>query len=390
MIAQAGKSPILLTDAGYRNTLAAVRALSEAGYAIDAIGPIGSCCESSKHLRRLIDPGVLPSVGGIDALVDHLQREGYAALLPIGGRSVLSIAANATRIAEHTQLALHDAESIERCMDKARLNAFAESTGLNVPRFWQLDDDECIQRVADEAKFPVVVKKRHELDRGPLFIYENAERLRNDASIWKSAHADQSFAPIAQECIDGDGCAFFALYDRGILNRGFMHRRVREFPAAGGASSCAESVYEQDLFDTGKHLLDALDWHGVAMVEFKRERSTGLLQLMEVNPKFWGSLDLAIAAGVNFPVDTVRLALGESLEPQADYAVNLRFHWPFGHGEWLHVAERPRAAWRVLQDCLNPRVRTNIRLTDLAPTWRELRHDLSTLRRRKPAAQNRQ
>ncbi|MCB9858160.1 MAG: ATP-grasp domain-containing protein [Phycisphaerales bacterium] len=389
MIAQAGKSSILLTDAGYRNTLAAVRALSEAGYVVDAVGPHGSCCESSRHLRRLIGPDVLSSLADIDTLVAHLQRTGYAALLPIGARSVRTIACHADQIAEHTQLALHDAASIENCMDKTRLNAVAQRVGLNVPRYWTLDDDACIERTADEARFPIVVKKRHELDRGPVIAYDSARQFRDSATHWRSAHADQSFAPIAQEYVEGDGCAFFALYDRGMLRRWFMHRRIREFPVAGGASSCAESVFEQDLFEAGRRLLDALKWHGVAMVEFKRERSTNVLQLMEVNPKFWGSLDLAIASGVNFPVDTVRLAMGESLEPQSEYAVNRRFHWPFGHGEWLHVAERPRAAWRVLQDCLNPRVRTNIRLTDLAPTWRELRHDLTTLRRRRSAATHR-
>jgi len=34
-----------------------------------------------------------------------------------------------------------------------------------------------------------------------------------------------------------------------------------------------------------------------------------------VNPKFWGSVLLPILSGVNFPVDYVRLALGEDVAP---------------------------------------------------------------------------
>lgn len=378
MNASTGKVPILLTDAGYRNTLAAARSLSEAGYVVDAIGPPGSCCERSKHLRHLVDPRFLSN---IDGLCELLEQQRYAALLPIGARSVEVIARNAKRISTHTHLALHDADTIERCMDKHQLNSHAESVGLNVPPWWCLDTEEDARRVADEATFPIVIKKRHELDRRPLFIAGSARTFLDNRSRWQTKNAPQRFAPIAQECIEGDGCAFFGLYDHGELKRWFMHRRIREFPAAGGASSCAESAYEQDVFDAGKRLLDSLNWHGVAMVEFKRQRATGQLQLMEVNPKFWGSLDLAIAAGVNFPVETVRLALGEPLEPQRDYAVGLRFHWPFGHGEWLHVVQRPRSAFGVLRDCLNPRVRTNVRWNDMGPTFSEMRQDLRVLRR---------
>ncbi|HPF37847.1 MAG TPA: ATP-grasp domain-containing protein [Phycisphaerae bacterium] len=381
MIASAGKPAILLTDAGYRNTLAAVRALSEAGYPVDALGPRGVCCESSRRLRALIDTRVVSDVSNIDALVRHLSAEPYGALLPIGGRSVITLARAAEQLSTQTRVALQDADTIELCMDKWRLNAFATNAGLDVPRCWRLDDADAIERVADEAGFPIVVKKRHELDRGPVLLFETAEAFRGGEQTWRIAHKQQSLAPIAQEFVEGAGCAFFALYERGVLRRWFMHRRIREFPADGGASSCAESAWEQDLFETGKRLLDALAWHGVAMVEFKRERSTNRLRLMEVNPKFWGSLDLAITAGVNFPVDTVRLALGESLEPQSDYAVGLRFQWPFGHGDWLHVTQRPGAVLRVLRDCLSPRVHTNVRWNDLGPTWRELRHDFTTLRR---------
>ncbi|MCA9256190.1 MAG: hypothetical protein KDA33_11160, partial [Phycisphaerales bacterium] len=227
MIARAGQSQILLTDAGYRNTLAALRALSEAGYVVDAVGPPESSCETSRHLRRLIHGDILPNQNDAQTLCEHLLREGYAALLPIGGRSVERIARHADVIARHTNVALHHADAIERCMDKARLNEHAASIGLHVPRFWRLDHDADVARVADEASFPIVVKKRHELDRRPLRIIHDASELRGKAPLWQRDGRPQRFPPIAQEFVEGDGCAFFALYDRGTLRRWFMHRRLR-------------------------------------------------------------------------------------------------------------------------------------------------------------------
>ena len=80
-----------------------------------------------------------------------------------------------------------------------------------------------------------------------------------------------------------------------------MHRRIRERLVMGGPSTCAESVYDSKLLDYGLRVLKNLKWHGVAMVEFKKDSIDGEFKLMEINPKFWGSLDLAIASGVDFP-----------------------------------------------------------------------------------------
>jgi predicted ATP-grasp superfamily ATP-dependent carboligase len=58
-------------------------------------------------------------------------------------------------------------------------------------------------------------------------------------------------------------------------------------------------------------LLGQFDWQGVAMVEFKVEANTGTPYLLEVNGRFWGSLQLAIDAGVDFPALLVDAATGK-------------------------------------------------------------------------------
>ena len=37
------------------------------------------------------------------------------------------------------------------------------------------------------------------------------------------------------------------------------------------------------------------------MVEFKLDARDGVAKLMEINGRFWGSLQLAVDAGVDFP-----------------------------------------------------------------------------------------
>ena len=54
-----------------------------------------------------------------------------------------------------------------------------------------------------------------------------------------------------------------------------MHRRIREYPSSGGPSTCAESYFDEKMLEYGKKILDHLKWDGVAMIEFKKDDSSG-------------------------------------------------------------------------------------------------------------------
>lgn len=104
-----------------------------------------------------------------------------------------------------------------------------------------------------------------------------------------------------QSFVKGTGQGVFALFKHGSPVCYFSHRRLREKPPTGGVSVLSESApLNQQLKESAERLLLSAKWHGVAMVEFRvAEDGTGYL--MEVNPRFWGSLQLAIDSGVDFP-----------------------------------------------------------------------------------------
>jgi predicted ATP-grasp superfamily ATP-dependent carboligase len=191
------------------------------------------------------------------------------------------------------------------------------------------------------------------------------------AAAFEAARAASGGAVLAQEYIAGDGYGFSALYWNGALQRSFMHRRVREWPPSGGTSACAESVPDApELTWAGTTLLDALRWHGVAMVEFKGAPAPGALALIEINAKFWGSHDLALAAGVDFPGDLVALLEGRALGPE-ERPRRVRFSWPLGGDLW-HGLFRPASLPAVLFDAFWPGVAHSVRFGDPLPHVYEL------------------
>ncbi|HKQ51561.1 MAG TPA: ATP-grasp domain-containing protein, partial [Pyrinomonadaceae bacterium] len=140
-------------------------------------------------------------------------------------------------------------------------------------------------------------------------------------------HADW---PLIQEYVAGQGKGVFTLCEHGRVVAWFAHERLRDTRPSGSGSSLRRSIkLEPRLREPAERLLAALNWHGPAMVEF-RDDGTNPPCLMEVNGRFWGSLQLGIDAGVNFPLLWVAVLKGERVEPQAQYREGIALRWVWG------------------------------------------------------------
>ena len=106
---------------------------------------------------------------------------------------------------------------------------------------------------------------------------------------------------LMQGYMPAQGAGVFLLRHKGRTVARFMHRRLHEVPHWGGQSSLRQSWWNDEMMDHGERVLDALNWEGVAMLEYRHDPATGGFALIEINFRFWGSLHLALHAGVDFP-----------------------------------------------------------------------------------------
>jgi predicted ATP-grasp superfamily ATP-dependent carboligase len=173
--------------------------------------------------------------------------------------------------------------------------------------------------------------------------------------------------PLLQEYVPGEIVDACLLFCRGKPRAGLTQRRILMAPAEGGLGTYNETTRDPELMEQAVALLGALDWHGPAQVEFKRDARDGRLRLMEVNPRFWGTLDLSIQAGIDFPYLTALAALQGDIEECFDYQVGMRFRWLFSYKS----PQQPVAnlQGRALLDALLGRKLhcTDIMLTDPMP-----------------------
>ncbi len=376
---------VVVTDGEFKHTLGIVRALAASGHEVHVIAQSSRAPSVHSKFVRAWHASPAPSAPAYDArLIELATALAPVSVVAVGNGSVAAADRLRERWPAGVRCALPPREAFAIANDKTRTGEIARSSGVRTPHERVVADEAAARAALAEFGAPLVLKSAREEGRKVVRYVRTTAEL---AEAFQDVRTRSSAGVLAQEYIAGDGWGFSALYWNGRRVRHFMHRRVREWPPSGGASACAESVPEfPELERAGTKLLDALQWHGVAMVEFKGGAKGGVtarngdwrgaaltpapLVLMEINAKFWGSHDAALAAGVNFPADLVALLEGHSLAPQTPYPAR-RISWPLGGDLW-HGLYRPSALIPVLRDALSPAVAHTWRADDLGPTWREL------------------
>ena len=327
---------VLITDGHQRSALAATRALGRAGMEV-IVGEVDvpNLAAKSRHCTcafRYPSP-FEDEEAFLTAIKQAASDFRVDLVIPMADITSAVLAERRVGLEPGPVVAVMDADSFWRASDKVGLHRLADQLGVSNPTVQYVDDPRTLGTLRD-LPFPCIVKPARSRLRTPsgwigtsVVRAKTAEELRR--LLMTRPELQQPF--MLQREIAGHGLGLFALCDQGELKIVFAHRRLREKPPWGGVSVLREAIEaEPAALEYAERLLRSLRWHGVAMVEFKKEASTGVLHLMEINARFWGSLQLAIDAGVNFPVHLVRLYLGGEVPSRPSYTIGQRSRWLLG------------------------------------------------------------
>jgi predicted ATP-grasp superfamily ATP-dependent carboligase len=317
---------VLVTDCWTNKALSVVRSLGLAGLEVHAAAHKrnGAALYSRFVAKRFILPTPEELLG--------LVRGGrYACVMPLEEETVRLLQAD--RDIPPGLVALPPIESLRIASDKLATWRLAVEVGVPVPRSAQ-----GVAEALAELTFPMIVKPLHSSgSRGVVRVTNEAQLIARESEI-----ATRFGPTFIQEALpaSGAGLGVGLIADRGHVLNAYAYRRLREFPVSGGPSTLRETVESPELIRHAEPLMQALDWTGVAMVEFKTDVRDGVARLLEINPRFWGSLELAAVAGMNFPWMLYKLTKGEPVERVAARA-GVRCRWLLP-GDLAHFLANPR------------------------------------------------
>lgn len=277
----------------------------------------------------------------VEAVIDHLTQHKFDIVLPVNAAEMMALAKHKEQISKLTNfpfenysklMLLHDKKYFHELIAGEMGESFLpqsfsigdttepiefliERAGLtDKPVFAKMENfstaDDFLASQPD-LKFPTMVKTRRATSSVGVYRVHDSKQLQEACRALGGADI------IVQECIAGRGTGISSLrWDNPDLLQHFGHKRVREYPISGGASTSREPWNIENHHLTGRlsNLLNKLKWHSVVMFEFKEIEPEKRYLFLEANPRFWGSVPLAIANGVNFPALLCRAALGMEIK----------------------------------------------------------------------------
>ncbi len=333
---------VLVTDGHWRKTLALVRSLGRKGIDV-TVGErtfLNTSFFSKYCSRRIVYPSPRRYPDQfIDFITKEIKENHYECLYPMEEETLLLLAQHRSEISKYTYLLIPDSQKIEFVRDKGNLLRFAEAHGIPTPKtFYEPPTPTLPPWGGGEGEGYVIKPRISSGSFGIAYVRKREDLI----PLYQKVHAQYPF-PLVQEWIpDGGGTfGFSALFDDGSnVKAAFIHKKLRMYPIQGGPSTLREGVQHSQIMELGLSLLKSLNWTGVAMAEFKVDPRDGIPKLMEVNPRFWGSLHLAIISGVDFPYLILKMARGDQFDPVLSYTMGKRCRWLL-FGDILHFLSNP-------------------------------------------------
>jgi predicted ATP-grasp superfamily ATP-dependent carboligase len=344
-------SPILVLDANERSALAVTRSLGRAGYTVlvaaDRPNSLAGASRYSSGELQYPSPYQSPQAF-LEWFTRQCRKRAFRAAVPVTEVTTDLLARHRSAWPAEVSIPCAHIEAIDGLSDKVLLFKRALELGVPVPESVVVASRDDLDLAIRKIGFPAFLKpRRSRLWIDNAFVSASVHRVESVSELRRLYELPQfSREPfLYQQPVAGNGCGVFALFDHGRPITFFSHRRIREKPPEGGVSVLSESCdVDETLRDYSARLLHAVNWHGVAMVEFKGSGHNA--RLMEVNARFWGSLQLAIDAGVDFPALLLNSTLRSASEtlPEA-YRRGVRLRWLLGDIDRLYIVLKNKGPW---------------------------------------------
>ena len=270
-----------------------------------------------------------------DEMLTLARREDVRTILPARPEDCYLLSRYEDEFTPHVSLVVPSLTQLKAAQDRLELVDAAEAAGVPVPETRRLSD-------VDSWDADLIIKSRYNVladafleEFGPseFDVVKNVHHVADgDAPDTEAIQDAMRHDPIVQEFVHKSGqYVFGALYEDGEPLTTFQHRQIRGNSYTGGGGVYRKSIYDPELEDVARTLLDHLDWHGLACIEYMKEADTGEYVLTEINPRLWQSLPSAVRAGADFPHYYWLAATGRADEINHDYDLDVGSHQL--HGE---------------------------------------------------------
>jgi glutathione synthase/RimK-type ligase-like ATP-grasp enzyme len=295
---------ILVTYGWCRTSYVICESLARAGFTVHTCGDSALCMTRvSRYVHsfdRVPDPFGDPRCYAA-AVGDVMRRRAASVVIP-AHEDFVALQQFQSLLPAGAIVAAPDAATAGEALDKWALVQRAKRAHIPVPDTYGPQSLEEAHDVLEEIEYPAIIKPRHgNGGKGVVRVDDPQQGYREYRRIVNRFQLSSPILPLIQEYIPGEqvGSCFMAI--NGILQGCFIERYVRCKQAGFGTSVLREPAKSEGLREYTARLCSELKWTGIGHLDFIVSAKEHRPYLLEMNPRFWGALNLAVKNGFDFP-----------------------------------------------------------------------------------------
>jgi predicted ATP-grasp superfamily ATP-dependent carboligase len=298
-----------------------------------------------------------------DALVGIAARPNVRTIVPVGEEDIYVLSKYQSEFERYVNLVVPPLDTLRNAHDRMALVKAAKEARVPAPETRLLDDVQNWTRNS-------IIKSRYNIltdeyidsfSANNMYVVRNTEHLQSgeEPDVGKICN-EMKHIPIIQEFVPiANRYMFASLYDHGEPLATFQHRQIRGNSYTGGGGVYRKSVYVPELEKVAQKLLNHIDWHGLACVEYIEDANTGEFKPIEINPRMWQSSLATAHMGADFPHYYWLQTMERQEQIQPRYELGIGSHYLRGEIGYLMsvlrddspLVERPKiytALWELL------------------------------------------
>ncbi len=270
---------------------------------LDPVAPGLYLADARYVVPRATDARFVPEILRI------CRVERVEVVIPMLAAEVPVIAAQRERFDEAgVAMVVSSDATIRACADKRLAHRFFVDRGVPIPETWT--DGTLL--APETLPYPVIVK--------PAVGSGSRHTYRADDANQFSAFRSLVLDPIAQRFVEGAEITVDVLADtEGNTLAAVQRERMR---VSDGKAVTARTQWNAEIDAHVRRICKQVNLAGPGNIQCIKTEDR--LYFIEINARFAaGGLPLSVAAGANLPLMLLRMALGESIVPVADYRMGL-------------------------------------------------------------------
>lgn len=245
--------------------------------------------------------------GWVNIINSEIDKNAISVVLPIAEHEILFTIKNKDEISSLANIIpLPSLKDYEVAIDKNKLSEFSKSHSIPHPNSFFIASETDKQEVLSQIKFPILIK--------PLDLKggDGIKKINSEEKL-KTYLIDTNYPILIQQYIEGYDidCSVLCL-DGKVLSHTIQKGNLKGH-SAFAPQLAFDFLQNEEVLNVAKLTISKLNWSGIAHLDLRYDAKSEDYKLIEINARFWGSIEGSMFAGVNFPHNVIQLALNHEL-----------------------------------------------------------------------------